>query len=152
MDQTLRLSGRITEEQVRRSPFLYLPFRVPPQTRRINVAYDYSEPVTAPFGMGPGSVVDIGIFDSRGHDFVDAPGFRGWSGTSKKEFFITAAEASPGYIRGPLFEGEWNIMLGVDRIDPEGARYDVTVTLDVGERKSPDSPGQVGNLTPEEMA
>ncbi len=131
---TVRLSGQITPDQVRRSPFLYLPFRVPPRTRRIHVSYDYAEPVTAPFGMGPGSVVDVGIFDSRGHDFVDAPGFRGWSGTSKKEFFITAADATPGYIRGPLFPGEWNIMLGVDRIDPFGARYDVTVTLDVADR------------------
>jgi hypothetical protein len=139
LGQTVRLSGQITPEQVRRSPFLYLPFRVPPRTRRIHVSYDYSEPVTAPFGMGPGSVVDIGIFDSRGHDFVDAPGFRGWSGTSKKEFFITAADATPGYIRGPLFPGEWNILLGVDRIDPFGARYDVTVTLDVGDRGEPEA-------------
>ncbi|HET9464219.1 MAG TPA: hypothetical protein VFO71_01715, partial [Gemmatimonadales bacterium] len=128
MGETVRFSGHVSEEQVRRSPYLYLPFHVPAGTRRVHVAYDYTEPVTAPFGMGPGSVVDIGIFDSRGHDFVDAPGFRGWSGTSKKEFFITAAEATPGYIRGPLFPGEWNLILGVDRIDPEGARYDVAVT------------------------
>src|SRR5437764_440518 len=34
-----------------------------------------------------------------------------------------------GYVRGPLFPGEWNVMLGVDRIQPEGAQYEVTVTL-----------------------
>ncbi|TMB97802.1 MAG: hypothetical protein E6J42_07180 [Chloroflexi bacterium] len=85
--------------------------------------------MTAPFGMGPGNTVDIGIFDSRGHEFVEAPGFRGWSGTAKREFFIAPDCATPGYIRGPLFPGEWNVMLGVDRIQPAGARDDVTVTL-----------------------
>lgn len=87
----------------------------------------------APFGLGPGNTVDIGIFDSRGHGFLDAPGFRGWSGSSKPEFFIAPHAATPGYIRGPLFPGEWNIMLGVDRIEPEGARYNVTVRLELGQ-------------------
>jgi hypothetical protein len=92
--------------------------------------------------MGSGSVVDIGIFDSRGHDFVNAPGFRGWSGTSKKEFFITPSAATPGYIPGPLYPGRWHVMLGVDRIDPFGARYDVTVTVETADGRS-----QVENLT-----
>ncbi|MDO8617182.1 MAG: CehA/McbA family metallohydrolase [Dehalococcoidia bacterium] len=137
MEQKARLQGRITEEQVRRSPFLYLPFPVPPRTRRVHVSYDYSDPVTAPFGLGPGNTVDIGIFDSRGHDFLEAPGFRGWSGTSKREFFLAPHEATPGYIRGPLFPGEWNVILGVDRIEPHGARYEVNITLDVAEDDAP---------------
>jgi len=135
--RTARLSGHITPEQVRQSPFLYLPFEVPAGARRIHVAYDYSEPVTAPFGMGPGSVVDIGVFDSRGHEFVAAPGFRGWSGSSRKEFFITPTEATPGYIPGPLFPGRWHVLLGVDRIDPFGARYDVRVTVETGNERQP---------------
>lgn len=133
MEQTVRLQGHITPEQVRQSPYFYLPFRVPQRATRIHVAYDYSGPVVAPFGMGPGNTVDIGIFDSRGHDFIEAPGFRGWSGTSKREFFIAPHEATPGYIRGPLFPGEWNVLLGVDRIEPEGTRYDVTVGIETGD-------------------
>ena len=133
MEQTLRLTGHITAEQARQSPYLYLPFQVPQHTRRIDVSYGYSEPVTAAFGMGPGNTVDIGIFDSRGHEFIDAPGFRGWSGTAKREFFLAPHDATPGYIRGPLFPGEWNVLLGVSRIEPEGARYDVTVRLDVSD-------------------
>jgi PHP domain len=86
--------------------------------------------VTAPFGNGPGNVVDIGIFDSRGYDFLDPSGFRGWSGSSRPEFFLACDDATPGYIRGPLFPGEWNIILGVDRVEPEGARYEVAVTVD----------------------
>ncbi len=137
LDREVRLDGHITPEQVRRSPFLYLPFQVPPHTRRVSISYAYSQPVAAPFGLGPGNTVDIGVFDSRGHDFLEAPGFRGWSGASRSELFIAPHEATPGYLRGPLFPGEWNVLLGVDRIEPEGARYEVTVRLDVADAALP---------------
>ena len=105
---------------------------MPTNASRIRVSYGYSDPVTAPFGNGPGNVIDIGIFDSRGYDFLDPAGFRGWSGASKPEFFLARDEATPGYIRGPLFPGEWNVMLGVDRIEPDGVRYEVAVTIEEG--------------------
>lgn len=131
MNQTLRLEGHISLEQVRRSPYIYLPFMVPPGTRRIHVAYAYSSPTSAPLGLGPGNTIDIGIFDSRGYEFLEAPGFRGWSGSARPEFFISPQEATPGYIRGPLFPGEWNVLLGAAKLEPEGARYEVTITLEV---------------------
>ncbi len=101
--------------------------------------------MTAPFGNGPGNVVDIGIFDSRGYDFLDPSGFRGWSGSSKPEFFLACDDATPGYIRGPLFPGEWNIILGVDRIDPEGARYEVAVTVEQEQGPRSQEPGSVAS-------
>jgi hypothetical protein len=131
MEQQIRLEGHVSAEQVRRDPYVYVPFQVPPRTRRIDVSYEYFEPVTAPFGMGPGSVLDIGVFDSRGREFLDGTGFRGWSGSARREFFITPADSTPGYIRGPLFPGEWNVMLGAARSDPEGLRYAVDIRLDV---------------------
>lgn len=144
MERTLRIEGHISPEDVRLSPFLYLPFPVPEKARRLHVSYAYSDPVRAPFGLGPGNTVDIGIFDSRGHGFLDAPGFRGWSGSSKPEFFIAPHEATPGYIRGPLFPGQWHVMLGVDRIEPEGARYEVTVRVEVAEEGGADAPAAEG--------
>ncbi len=84
MDQSLRIQGQVSAEEVRRSPYLYLPVPVPPRASRLHVSYRYSEPVTAPFGMGPGKTVDIGIFDPRGHDFIYAAGFRGWSGRPER--------------------------------------------------------------------
>jgi len=130
LEETVRIQGHINLEQVRQDRYLYLPFNVPPHASRIHVSYSYSNRVTAPFGNGPGNTVDIGIFDSRGHEFLETAGFRGWSGAAKPEFFISPNDATPGYIRGPLFPGEWNIMLGVDRVEPEGARYDVRVTVE----------------------
>jgi hypothetical protein len=128
-EQTIHLSGHVAAEQARRDPYIYLPFSVPPGTRRIDVAYRYSDPVTAPFGMGPGNTVDIGIFDSRGHAFLEGQGFRGWSGSDRPGFFVAEEDATPGYIPGALFPGEWNVMLGLARLEPSGAGYDVTVTL-----------------------
>ena len=100
MERSLRLQGHISAAEVRRSPYLYLPVPVPPRASRLHVSYEYSDPVTAPFGMGPGNTVDIGIFDSRGHDFIDAAGFRGWSGGARSEFFIAPHEATPATFAG----------------------------------------------------
>ncbi|MEX0683767.1 MAG: CehA/McbA family metallohydrolase [Dehalococcoidia bacterium] len=150
MEQLVRLEGHVSAEQARRDPYLYLPFQVPPRTRRIDVSYQYHEPVTAPFGMGPGSVLDLGVFDSRGREFLDGTGFRGWSGSARARFFITPTDATPGYLRGPLFPGEWNIMLGAARADPEGARYAVDVRLDIapeGEEVPAELPVLAGGAT-----
>jgi len=132
--ETLHLEGHIPGERARSDPYVYLPFSVPAGAQRIHVAYDYSDQVTAPFGMGPGNAVDVGVFDSRGYDFLTAPGFRGWSGNARREFEITPERATPGYIRGPLFPGEWNVLLGLARLDEGGVRYDVRVTVDVEEQ------------------
>jgi hypothetical protein len=137
VEQEIRLDGQITPEEVRRSPYLYVPIRVPPGTSRLHVSYEYSDPVTAPFGQGPGNTIDIGIFDPRGHDFIDAAGFRGWSGAARREFFIAQDDATPGYIRGPLYPGDWHVILGVERANPEGVRYDVTVKVTVDEGGPP---------------
>ncbi len=142
MEQSLRIQGQVSAEEVRRSPYLYLPVPVPPRASRLHVSYQYSEPVTAPFGMGPGNTVDNGIFDPRGHDFIHAAGFRGWSGSARREFFIAPHEATPGYIRGPLFPGDWQLLLGIERANPDGVRYDVTVNLTVDERDPPAAEAQ----------
>ena len=47
MERSLRLEGHISAEEVRRSPYLYLPVPVPPRASRLHVAYEYSDPVTA---------------------------------------------------------------------------------------------------------
>jgi hypothetical protein len=137
VEQSLRLEGHVSLEDVRRSPYLYLPVPVPPGASRLHVSYEYSDPVTAAFSMGPGNTVDIGIFDPRGHDFLDATGFRGWSGAARRDFFIAPHEATPGYIRGSLFPGDWHLVLGFGRVNPEGVQYKVTVNLTLDERDLP---------------
>jgi hypothetical protein len=131
VQKTIRLEGHIPGERARSDPYFYLPFDVPVGARRIHVAYSYSEAITAP--LGPGNTLDIGVFDPRGRDFLTAPGFRGWSGAARREFEIAEGSATPGYIRGPLFPGQWEIVLGLPQLNPDGVRYEVQVTVDVGD-------------------
>ena len=108
------------------STYRHLPFEVPPGTGRLEVSYEY-EPAAEP---PPGSelVIDIGIFDRRGIGF-QSEGFRGWSGSSRREFFIATDRATPGYLAGPIEPGTWYICLGFYRVPPTGCRYRVTVKL-----------------------
>ncbi|MDP2948764.1 MAG: CehA/McbA family metallohydrolase [Chloroflexota bacterium] len=129
MKESMSFSGQVRPEDVRPQPFLYLPFQVPPRTARIDVSYSYSDPKSGDFGLDAGNAVDIGIFDPRGLSFLEAHGFRGWSGTFRREFSISPTEATLGYIRGPILPGQWSIMLGFESILEQGCRYEVKVEL-----------------------
>ncbi len=108
----------------------YLPFRVPPGVREIEVDYDF-----APTDTGVGfsyNVVDIGIFDPSGHGPGDARGFRGWSGGARRHFRISRGSSTPGYLAGPITPGVWNVILGPFTIVSPGTPWRVTVTLHFG--------------------
>ncbi|MEV3855344.1 CehA/McbA family metallohydrolase [Streptomyces sp. NPDC050095] len=109
--------------------FIYLPLEVPPDTREIHVAYVFDHPKVPAGTQGNGC--DIGMFDERGTD-LHSPGFRGWSGGARTEFFIRADEATPGYLPGPLNPGTWHIILGPYMVAATGLNYTVTATLTTG--------------------
>jgi hypothetical protein len=145
VQKTIRLEGHIAGERAQSDPYFYLPFEVPVGARRIHVAYSYTDPVANP--TGPGNTLDIGIFDPRGRDFLTAPGFRGWSGAARREFEIAEGSATPGYLRGPLFPGKWEIVLGLPQLSWDGVRYSVDVTVDVGDQVSEaDSPSSTSSF------
>jgi predicted metal-dependent phosphoesterase TrpH len=109
--------------------FVYLPVEVPRGVRRISVSYTYDKP---PVPAGTlGNACDIGIFDQRGTD-IGGSGFRGWSGGARTGFEISAEEATPGYLPGPVGAGTWHVVLGPYTVAPQGLDYSVTVTLDQG--------------------
>ena len=109
--------------------FVYLPVQVPAGVNKISVSYTYSKPMVAA-GLLSNSC-DIGVFDEKGTDLA-GKGFRGWSGGFRTEFFISAAEATPGYLPGPVGKGTWNIALGPYQVAEQGMDYTVNVTLDYG--------------------
>lgn len=118
-------------------PFRYVPFEVPPGTKRIDVSYHFTRAELAQPEWGADDVVDIGIFDQRGTELF-GDGFRGWSGSSRRSFFITQSEATPGYIRGAIAPGTWHIFLGCRIINSEGMPYIVHISLDVDQNASGD--------------
>jgi len=129
--QTKTITGHLANGA---ADWVYLPVVVPSGARRITVRYSYDRPPVAD-GV-PGNSCDIGVFDQRGID-VSSPGFRGWSGGARSEFTISASDATPGYLPGPVGKGTWHVALGPYQIAPQGLDYEVQVTLDFG---TPDAP------------
>ncbi|SEG33255.1 hypothetical protein SAMN05216223_104397 [Actinacidiphila yanglinensis] len=111
--------------------FVYLPLDVPQGVRQISVSYTYDRPAVAAGTLG--NACDIGIFDQRGTD-VGGDGFRGWSGGARTDFSISAEQATPGYLPGPVGAGTWHVALGPYTVAPQGLDYSVTVTLTFGDR------------------
>lgn len=104
-------SGLITREHRSASRWLDLSFEVPPGCAGITVELTYADP----------AILDIGC--------AGPAGWRGWSGSARRRFAITAETATPGYLPGEPEPGEWRVVLGLHRIPPEGAHAQVEVTL-----------------------
>jgi predicted metal-dependent phosphoesterase TrpH len=117
--------------------FVYLPVRVPRGVRQIAVSYTYDRPAVPAGTLG--NACDIGIFDQRGADLA-GHGFRGWSGGARTDFAISAQDATPGYLPGPVEAGTWHVVLGPYTVAPQGLDYSVTVTLTTGEDGTPFTP------------
>ncbi|WP_149194812.1 CehA/McbA family metallohydrolase [Luteimonas suaedae] len=78
-----------------------VPFTVPAGTARITVAFDYD-------GREDKTTIDLGL--------LGPDGFRGWSGGNKREFTVSAYDATPSYLPGALPAGEWRLLLGIPNI------------------------------------
>ena len=135
----IRLEGVLTPENMRLQ-YHYLPFVVPPGTRRMEVNYYYDNQVTGAQETHGGNNVDIGVFDTRGSDFLTG-GFRGWSGGARSSFYIEPNAATPGYLRGPLQPGDWTIIFGCSKIDDPAVRYRVNIDLDIDPASAADPVG-----------
>jgi predicted metal-dependent phosphoesterase TrpH len=132
-NQTIELKGYISLEDKQAAAYKALPFNVPKGITRIEVQYTFSNDEPGGLWRDPGNILDIGLFDPRGSEFLTGEGFRGWSGSALREFAVGMEEATPGYLPGPIPEGQWEIVLGVHRILPEGCDYHVSVKLIPGE-------------------
>ena len=128
----LNLGGQLTRADKARSDYLALPFSAPAGVNRLQVRYEYSDAISAAQQEETGNVIDIGIFDPRGSAIFEAQGFRGWSGSARSSFYITPTEATPGYLPGPIYSGQWQIVLGLYRIARQGCAYQVAITMHLG--------------------
>ncbi len=106
-------SGRFGREDRAADRWPRLPFDVPAGCAGVTVELSYDR--------GDGAVLDLGC--------EGAAGWRGWSGGARDSYAITPAEATPGYLPGPLEPGEWHVVLGLHRVPRDGVAYRVRVTL-----------------------
>jgi hypothetical protein len=118
--------GRWTLSDRFASALHYLPVEVPPGAHalRVELAYDRSQ-----------ARLDLGCFGPGG--------FRGWSGSARRSFVLTRECATPGYLPGELEPGLWHVAVGLYRVSPEGAGYEVTTEVS-------SSPGQLAPPPPAE--
>jgi hypothetical protein len=83
-----------------------IPFDVPEGVKAVEVRFDYT-------GRESKTTIDVGLL-GPGEKFDEA--FRGWSGGNKRSFTLSASDATPSYISGPLTPGRWQLLLGVPNI------------------------------------
>lgn len=84
-----------------------VPFDVPEGVARITVEFVYT-------GREQRTTIDIGLLGPDG--FRGRNGFRGWSGGNKNVFTVSATDATPSYLPGPITPGRWQLLLGVPNI------------------------------------
>ena len=142
-DQTRTVNGTITYGA---PDWVYIPFEVPDGVNRISVTYSYDRPAHPPGQAG--NALDIGVFDERGYELGDRAGFRGWSGGFRNSFTISASDATPGYLPGPIRQGTWHLIVGPYTVAPQGLNWTVTITLGAG----PDGPPFVPRPAPHRAA
>ncbi|MEU4669549.1 CehA/McbA family metallohydrolase [Amycolatopsis sp. NPDC023774] len=124
----------------------YLPVDVPRGVKQIDVVYSYDRP-GVPAGVR-GNACDIGMFGPEGHDLGNTRGFRGWSGGFRDRFSISASEATPGYVAGPIKQGRWHVILGPYTVAPQGMNYRVDITLTFGADGKPFKPNPAPETAP----
>lgn len=99
-----------------------LPFDVPEGVERITIEFDYS-------GREHKTTVDLGLLGPEGFRGRDA--FRGWSGGNKRRFTVSATDATPSYLPGPIAPGRWSLLLGFPNVRPSAQdRYTARIWLD----------------------
>ncbi len=84
-----------------------VPFQVPAGVSRITIDFAYT-------GKEQHTTVDLGLLGPEG--FRGQGGFRGWSGGNKHVFTVSATDATPSYLPGPIEPGRWTLLLGIPNI------------------------------------
>lgn len=95
------LSGRDNET------YRSVPFDVPAGVTRITIDFSYT-------GKEQHTTIDLGLLGPEG--FRGQDGFRGWSGGSKQVFTVSATDATPSFLPGPIQPGRWTLLLGIPNI------------------------------------
>ena len=111
----------------------YVPFDVPAGIQRIDVSTSH-DPFSL-LGIGR-NVLDLGIFGPAGHELGNAEGFRGWSGGARAGFMLSAVNATPGYLAGPIEAGRWALALGPVVLNPLGMDWHAQIALTRGVQPS----------------
>src|SRR4051794_27434311 len=107
-EPTLVLHGAVTGRD--NHTYREVTFDVPEGTARITVVFAYT-------GREARTTIDLGLLGPDGMRGQD--GFRGWSGGNKSVLTVSAVDATPSYMPGPIRPGRWALLLGFPNVRAE---------------------------------
>lgn len=112
--------------------YFEIPFTVPENICRIDVAYAYPRRRDHAAGgftvRTEDNIVDLAVRDGNGE-------FVGSSGSDRNAIHISAWDAAQGYARVDTLPGEWAIICGAYKIEPDGVDVQYTITFTEKERR-----------------
>ncbi|WP_269713842.1 CehA/McbA family metallohydrolase [Caulobacter sp. NIBR2454] len=116
-DPDLILRGELTGAD--HETYRKTAFDVPAGVTRVTVE-------VAATGKERRTVVDLGVMDGER--------FRGWSGGTRTRFTLSAEDATPGYLRGPIRPGRWTLLMGLPNVRKDSRdTYEAKVWFERGE-------------------
>jgi hypothetical protein len=121
--------------------YVFVRFRVPRKTTRVNVRLCYDQP-ESPTSSNVRHTLDLGLYEPRDRRdrLFDRGQFRGWGGSSRLDAFVSRKAATLGFLPGRVPRGVWAAELGVAAVasQAEGdSRGDVSWRLEVLLRRKP---------------
>ena len=118
-------------EKAREGTYFTVPFILPVDVESLTLSYHYERHHNASVPVGAGNfvgrtqinIIDLGLIAPDGTQL-------GASGSDKSEFYLSETKATPGYKPHALTAGEWQILVGVYKVAPEGVQvtYEIKTT------------------------
>jgi predicted metal-dependent phosphoesterase TrpH len=123
--RTIRIEGRLDQDDRARDPYVLIPFDVPSGARAIRVVFDH-DPSGDADRPTEGAVLDLGLI-GPGSTAIRTDAFRGWSGSERSVVTVGETRATPGYRPGSITADRWHAVLGLYAIPPAGCRFSLDI-------------------------
>lgn len=117
-------------EHEKQGTYFTLPFHVDPDAESIEIKYQYArfdlDEIQTDIYIAQNkpeiNIIDFGLIGPDGEQV-------GMSGSDKTTFFVSESKTTPGYLPCPILPGEWNILVGVYKVEAEGIKvfYEITI-------------------------
>ena len=117
----MQLDIQNTVTELQNHQHLVHVFTVPEGTTRITLDFEYAPKRSGRYG----NLLTLSVFDPQGERGT------GHRGQPTQNVTISAADATPGYLPGPIPSGEWRVMVNTNLILPEAiVQYDLKINID----------------------
>jgi hypothetical protein len=121
-------------EHDKQGTYFTLPFHVDPDAETIEIKYQYArfdlEEIQTETYIAQNkpeiNIIDFGLLSPDGEQI-------GMSGSDRTTFFISESKATPGYQTCPIHPGEWKILVGAYKVEPDGIKvfYEISINYKV---------------------